>query len=170
MQNKDNIKVQDIESRNVPPEDVPHITTKVNQVQGLTGKIYFVNGEETGDRLCSLQRYEYERYKETKYEVVFKEAELKIMSISLDLDNSEEGMEADIVFFDHKGILHRLHFTRGKSNPTHTTKKITVDDFEKLLKLGQRYHASRQTISLGQSTTNIKNGSQVYKTESHAVA
>ena len=150
---------------------MPYVTTKVHQVQGLTGKIYFVNKEEAGDKLISLQRYEYERRKyETKYEEVFDAAGLKIMAVSLDLDNSEDGVEADILFLDTKATLHRLHFTRGESKPIHTFLKLSIDGFDELMKSCQRFHASRQTISLGQNTLSNKTGVEVYKTEHHAIA
>ena len=72
-----------------------------------------------------------------------------ILAIAIDIENAEYDTEADIVFFDTKGILHRLHFTRGETKPTHTSCEIAVKDIDKLLKSGQRFQATKQTISIG---------------------
>ena len=106
---------------------MPYETTKVHHVQGLTGKIYFVHREEAGDKLYSL-------YERLRFEVVFEAAGLKIIAVSLDVDNAEGDVEADIVLLDAKGTLYRLHFTRGESKPTHTILEIPISDPEKLLK------------------------------------
>ena len=101
---------------------------------------------------------------------MFEAAGLKIIVVTLDVDNAEEGVEADIVFLDAKGTLYRLHFTRGEDKPTHTILKIQVSDPEKLLKSCQQFHVSKQTISIGKRTFNIKTGEAVYTIGSRAIA
>ena len=134
-------------------------------MQGLTGKIYFVSQEEAGDRLYSLERDK----RENKYELVFEAAGLKIMAVTLGVENADEDVEADIYVIDAKGTLHRLHFIRGERMPIHTSRVIPVINTEKLLKSWQRPQASKQTISLGQKTFNRRTGSVVYAAENHAI-
>ena len=70
-------------------------------------------------------------------------------------------------FLDDKERLHKA--CRGKEEWIHTIQEIHAKPEQPLLSWS-RVGVSRQAISFGQVTRNIKTGEEVYKTEGHSCA
>ena len=126
-------------------------------MQGLKNRIFFVEKQEAGDRLCSLNRDGDSHL----IEEVTTAPGSTITALEPGVENVKRFDEIALYFLDDKGRLHKA--CRGKEEWIHTIQEIHAKPEQPLLSWS-RVGVSRQAISIGQVTRSINTGHEVYKT------
>ena len=121
-------------------------------MQGLKNIIFFVEQQEVGHRLCSLHR----EGDKNKIEEVVTASGSNIAALEPNVENVKSDRdEVSLYFIDDKIRLHKARTVDGKwvhtIQDSHTQPKQPLQSWS-------RVGVSRQVISYGQETLNIKTG------------